>query len=85
MPQMSSTDATYHAAHDIIYALHNTEPEIPLVKLGHGNKEEMNTLADISIKETPPAVPPRVLAREVGQRKLQETNQKGTQMKSTPQ
>ena len=38
MPQMSSVDATYYAAHNIIYALQNTEPANPLVKLGNGHK-----------------------------------------------
>ena len=39
MPQMSSMDATYHAAQYLIYALHNTSPSIPLVKLGNKKKE----------------------------------------------
>ena len=45
----------------------------------------MKTLADIFRKEKTPAVPPRVPVREVGQKKLQEMNQEGTQMKRTPQ
>ena len=32
-----------------------------------------------------PAVPPRMPVRKVGQKKLQEVNQEGTQMKSAPQ
>ena len=32
MPQMSSMDATYHTALDLIYALHNKSPARPLVK-----------------------------------------------------
>ena len=39
MSQMSSMDATYHAAQYLIYALHNTSPSIPLVKLGNKKKE----------------------------------------------
>ena len=39
MPQMSSMDATTHAAQDLIYALQNPAPAIALVKLGHGHKE----------------------------------------------
>ena len=45
----------------------------------------MKTLADIFIKSNPPAVPQRVPVRKVGQKKLQEMNQEGTQMKSTLQ
>ena len=71
MPQMFSMDATYHAAQDLIYALHNLAPAITLVKLGHGHKEALNTLADIFRKANPPAVPPGVPVKEIGQRKLQ--------------
>ena len=85
MPQMSSIDATYHAAQYLIYALRNPAPARPLVKLGHGHKESLKTLADIFRKANPPAVPPRVPVREVGQRKLQEMKQEGTKIKSTPQ
>ena len=70
MPQMSSTDATYHAAQYLIYALHNPAPASHLVKLGHGNKEALKDLADIFRKANPPAVPPRVPVREVFQKKL---------------
>ena len=45
MPQMSSMDATYHAAQDLIYVLQNPAPEIPLVKLENGHKESLKTLA----------------------------------------
>ena len=82
---MSSMDSTYHDAQDIIYALHNPAPAIPLVKLGHGHKEVLKTLAHISRKANPPAVPLKVPVRELGQKKLQGNNQKGTQMKRTPQ
>ena len=57
----------------------------PLLKLGNGHKEELNTLAEIFRKANPPAVPPRVPGREVGKNKLQEVNQEGTQTKSAPQ
>ena len=71
MPQVSSMDATYHAAQDLIYALQNTAPKSPLVKLGNGKNEALRTLAEISRKATPPAVPLRVTVREAGQKKLQ--------------
>ena len=85
MPQMSSMDATYHAAQDIIYALHNPSPASRLVKLGNGHKEALKTISDIFRKSNPPAVPPRVSVTEVGQKKLQEMIQEGTQMKMAPQ
>ena len=42
---MSPKNATFHAAQDLIYALYNTEPEIPLVKIVNGHKEASRTLA----------------------------------------
>ena len=78
---MSSMDATYHTAQDIIYDLHNTAPESPLVKLGNGHKKALETLAEIIRKANPPAVPPRVPARDVGQKKLQDMNREGNQTK----
>ena len=84
MPQISSIDATYHHSQDLIYALQNPSSAIPLVKLGHGHKEALNTLAEIFRKTNPPAVPLRAPVREVGQNKLQEMNQEGTQLKRTP-
>ena len=68
MPHISSINETYHAAQDLIYALQNPSPASPLVKLGHGYKEALKTLADIFRKVNPPAVPPRVSVREVGQK-----------------
>ena len=85
MPQLSSMDATYHAAQDIIYTLQNPAPTIPLIKLGHGHKEEFKTLAKVLRPANPAALPPGVPVGEVGQKKLQEMNQEVTQMKSTPQ
>ena len=85
MPQMSYVDATFHATQDLIYALQNPTPVIPLVKLGNGKKEALRTLAEIFRKANPPAVPLRVPVRELGQNKLQEVNQEGTQMKSALQ
>ena len=76
-------DATYHAAENIICALHNPEPVISLVKLDHGHREALKTLANIFKKANTPTVPPRVPVREVGKNKLQEMNQEGTQMKRT--
>ena len=77
-------DATYHAVQDIIYAIYNPAPASPLVKLGNGHKEALKTLAEIFRKSNPPAVPPRVPVREVGQKKIQEVNQEVTQMKRAP-
>ena len=82
---MSSVGAIYHYAQDIIYAIHNPEHAIPLVKLGNGNKEALKTLANIFRKANTPVVPLRVPVREVGQKRLQEMNQEGTQMKMEPQ
>ena len=45
----------------------------------------MNTLVEIFRKEKTPAVPPRVPFRELVQKKSQEVNQEGTQMKRAPQ
>ena len=45
MPQMSSTDATIHYAQDLIYALQNLAPEIPIVKLVNAHKEAFRYLA----------------------------------------
>ena len=71
MPHMSSMDATYHTTQYLIDVIHNTEPKSPLVTLGSGHEEVLNTLADILRKSNPPAVPPRVPVREIGQKKLQ--------------
>ena len=82
---MSSVDATYHAARDLIYALQNPSHAIPIVKLYHVQKEALNTLEEIFRKANSPAVPPRVPVKEVGQKKLQEVKQERTQMKIAPQ
>ena len=66
MPQMSSMDATYHAAQDFIYAIDNPAPARPLVKLGNGHKEAFRILAEIFRKANPTAVPTMVPVREVG-------------------
>ena len=71
MPQMSCMDSTYHAAQHLVYALQNTEPASLLVKLGNVNKEALKTLTEVFRKLNPPAVPPRVTVREVGQKKFQ--------------
>ena len=82
---MSSKDVTSHASQDLIYALQNPAPAIPLVKLGKGNKDTLRTLAEIFGKINPPAVPLRVPVREVVQEKLQEVNQEIAQMKTASQ
>ena len=53
MPQMSSTYATIHATHDLIYALQNPEPSSPLVKLVNIPKGKLITLEKIFRKATP--------------------------------
>ena len=60
MPNMSSINATFHAAQDLIYAPQNISQEIPQVKLGNVNKEALRTLSETSIKSIRPAVPLRV-------------------------
>ena len=82
MPNMSSKDATFHAAQDLICALHNPAPASPLVKLRNGHNESLSTLAEIFIKSSPPEVPPRVPVRELVQEKLKEVNQERSQIKS---
>ena len=81
MPQISSMDANYHAAQELIYALHNPAPTSPLLKLGKLHQESLKNLADIFRKANHQAVPQRVPVREVGQRRLQKVNHGGTQMK----
>ena len=71
---MSSMYETYHAAHDIIYALQNPAPSIPLSKLRNVHKEAFKTLAEIFRKVKPPEVTTRVPVRELGQKKLQEVS-----------
>ena len=85
MPNMSSIDATFHDAQDLIYALQNPEPASPLVKLYNGHKDSLRDLSEIFKKSNPSAVPPRVPVGEVVQEKLQEVNQKRAQMKIAPQ
>ena len=75
MPKMSSKDTIIHDAHDLICALHNPAPAISLVKLGNSHKEALRTLSEIFRKQTPPAVPPRVLVRGAYQEKFQKVNQ----------
>ena len=85
MPKISSKDATYHSAQDLIYALHNPAPAIPLVKLGYGNKEVLRALVDVLRKSIPPAVPPRVPVKGYIQEKLKKVNQERAQIKSKSQ
>ena len=44
IPQMSSIDETFHATHDLIYALQNKAPASQLFKLGNGHKEALSNL-----------------------------------------
>ena len=82
---MPSMDATFHSAQDLIYALQNIAPTSPLVTIGNGRKEASRTLEEIFRKANPPGVTPRVPVREVVQKKLQELNQEGTQIKIASQ
>ena len=81
MPQISSTDATFHAAQDFIYALHNPAPASPLLKLGNGQTEALRDLAEIFIKSKTPEVPLRVPIRAAFQQKLQQVNQEISKIK----
>ena len=67
MPKMTTTDATIHATHYLMYALQNIAPEIPPVKLVNTHKEALISLAEIFRKSTSPAVPLRVLIRKLYQ------------------
>ena len=82
---MSYIGATFHAAYDLIYALHNTRPARPLVKPKNQHNKSLITIAKIFIKIIPPAVPPRVPVGEVVQEKLKEVNQEIFQIKSASQ
>ena len=85
MPQMSSTDATFHAAQGLICALHNSAPVNPIVKLVNVHKKALSTLENIFRKATPPpSVPPRVPVRGEFQEKLQQVNQERIQIKFHP-
>ena len=53
MKILSSTDATIHAAHDLIHALNNPAPASPLVKLGNAHKIALRYIAEIFSKVTP--------------------------------
>ena len=82
---MSSTDATIHAARDLIYGLQNPAPAIPLVKLENLQKESLIPLGEIFRTATPPAVPKMVPVKGAYQEKLQQVNQEITQMKNASQ
>ena len=72
---MSFIDATFHDAHDLIYAIQNLAPSNPLSKLGNGYKEVLRTLAEILNKASPPEIPLRVRVREILQEKPKDVNQ----------
>ena len=76
MPQFFSTNAKIHAAQDLINALKNPAPEIPILKLGHSQKETLKYLTEIFRKTTSAAVPPRVPVRGEYQEKLQQETKK---------
>ena len=82
---MSSKDATFHSAQDLIYVIQNPSPARPLVKLGNGHKDSLMNLSEIFRKASAPAVLPRMLVREVAQEKLKEVNQERAQTKSASQ
>ena len=50
---MLSADVTIHATQDLIYALQNPSPEIPLVKLWNSHKEALKSLVEIFRKAIP--------------------------------
>ena len=81
MPKMSSTDATIHAAQDLIHALQNLAPARPLVTLVNVHKEALGFLSDIFGKATSPSVPPRVPIKEAYPEKLRHMNQEENQGK----
>ena len=53
MPKMSSTDATIHSVKDLIIALQNTAPAIPLVTVINLHKEALIYLSNIFGKAAP--------------------------------
>ena len=75
MPQMSSTYAPFCAAQDLIYAMQNPTPEIPLFKLVNGHKKTLRNLAEMFRKANPPEVTLRVPVRGSFKDKLQQVNQ----------
>ena len=83
MPKMSSTDATIHAAQDLIHALDNSSPESQLVTLGNSQKEEFISLLEILGKATSPAVPPKVPIRGSYQEKSNSFTKKKNQIKNS--
>ena len=81
MTEMSSLDATFHAAQDLIYALQNPARANPLATLVNGHKKELRTPVKIFRKSTPPAVPLTVPVRGVVQEKPKEVNKEIAQLK----
>ena len=71
---MSSTDDTIHSERDLIHALKNPAPNIPLVTLVNDHKEELVSLAYIFGKSTSPESPPRIPIEEAYPEKLQQVN-----------
>ena len=75
MPKISSIDSIINSAHDLIYALKNPAPAIPLVTRGNVHNEALISLAEIFGKAMSSARPPRVPIKEVYPEKLQQVNQ----------
>ena len=67
---MSSTDAAIIAAQDLIHALQNPEPAIPILTLENSYKEAMRSIEYLFGKATPPTIPLRVPVRGAHQEKL---------------
>ena len=80
MPTISSTNATIHAAQDLIHALQTPEPASPLVTLENAHKEALIYLADIFGKSTSPAVPPRVPVNQAYPDKLKQVIKEKTEL-----
>ena len=82
MPNMSSTDATIHAAQDLIHALQNTEPASPLVTPGNAHKEALISLEETFVKAPPPAVPLRAPIKRYTHRNYNRRTKNKTKLKN---
>ena len=74
MPKMSFTDGTIHAAQDLIHALNNTAPGIPLVVLVNSHMVSLRILAEIFVNATSLEIPPRVAVSGAYKGKFQQIN-----------
>ena len=82
---MSATYATIHATQDLIHALQNPAPVIPLVTLVNSHKEALISLAKIFGKVLAPEIPPSMPARGALHEKLQQVNQELTRINNASQ